>query len=250
MNTLSRLVSRRLLPAPFSAAFSAPFSAPCLALTLGLASLTAGCADDDGGSLGSKVDTTNVSAFCRATAQTGCSTMYACLTESERLAKKLPPTIPECERSLESKCEDIVDACDDGVYAYSPRVAADCLDEMQVATCSDAAEPWLDAPSCRSVCHRVVGALEVAWRFSPAYKCSDLGIYYVDVVSFGGDGTYTDRFDCTAMQGLTADMPYGTYAVRVELFDVSGTRKWASSPVSATLDDDLVDVGTITIPVQ
>ncbi|NVB84402.1 MAG: hypothetical protein HOV81_38865 [Kofleriaceae bacterium] len=216
-----------------------------------LASLTCtlavGCADDDGGT--SSVDTTNVSAFCRATARTGCSKMYACLTEAERAAKKLPATLAECERKLESGCEDIFDTCEDGTYAYSPLVASDCLDEMQVATCNDAGEAWLDAPSCSQVCHRVAGSLKIAWQFSPVYACSALGIEYVDVVAFGSDGGFTDRFYCFDGGGLTGEMPYGEYDVHIELFDTTGVKRWGSPVMRKTLDDDIVDVGTITIPV-
>lgn len=217
--------------------------------SLAFATAISGCADD-GVPLGSSVDTTNVSAFCRASAQTECNTMYACLTAAEREDMDLPMTVAECERERESHCENLVESCDDNIYAYSPNNAASCLDEMQVAACNDAAEPWLDAPSCKEVCHRIVGALAVAWQFSPAYSCYDLGVYYVDVVSSGPKGTFKDRFDCTAGGGTTADMPFGAYDVHIELFDASGVRRWMSSAVSAALDDGIVDVGTITVPVR
>lgn len=209
------------------------------------------CGGGGGSGASSHVDVENPSAFCRAVAETGCETMYSCLTDAEREAKGLPMTIGECERELESRCEDSVDRCNTSTTAYGSRAAGACLDEMTAATCNDAGEPWLDAPSCDALCVTTAGAFELGWAFDPpTYTCSQLGITTVAMYSVGGGGTtWVDTFDCYAGSGITDVLPVGTYAVRIELYDVNNNKLWGSSSVTGKLDDDRVDLGTVIIPV-
>ncbi|HEY5948741.1 MAG TPA: hypothetical protein VIV40_24790, partial [Kofleriaceae bacterium] len=102
--------------------------------------LLVACGGD--GSPSSLVDVEDPSAFCRAAAETGCTTMYDCLTPAERDAKHLPATEAECERKLESSCEAAIDNCADNTHAYAAAAAGKCIDEMTAATCNDAGEPW------------------------------------------------------------------------------------------------------------
>lgn len=207
------------------------------------------CSDDDSGSLA--VDVANPSSFCRAAAVTACSTMYACLTDVELRDKELPATAAECERMFESNCESSVDRCEDGTHEYAASKAGACLDQMEVAQCNDAAEPYLDAPACREICRRTAGAFQLRWEFSPTYySCSQLELAQASVVTTGADGTaYEDRFYCEDYGGITADLPLGTYSVRLELYGTSGNRVWTSSARSVTVDDAIVDLGTIVVPV-
>lgn len=207
------------------------------------------CSDDDGGSL--DVDVESPSSFCRAAAATACSTMYACLTEAELRDKELPATVAECERQFESSCESSVDRCEDGAHEYASNKAGACLDQMEVAQCNDAAEPYLDAPACREVCRRTAGAFQVRWEFSPTYySCSQLELAQASVVATAADGTvFEDRYYCDDHGGITANLPLGTYSVRLELYAIGGNRVWTSAAVSATLDDAIVDLGTVVVPV-
>ncbi|HEX5063630.1 MAG TPA: hypothetical protein VFV99_29835, partial [Kofleriaceae bacterium] len=184
--------------------------------------LLGACGGGDGAG-GLAVDVENPSAFCRAVAETGCSTMYACLTDAERMAKHLPMTEAECERQLESGCEDAVDSCNDNTHGYASDAAGACINEMQAATCNDAGEPWLDAPSCSNICAVTKGSFEVQWAFSPSYhSCSELGVTTVSVYSIAAGGrTYVDTYDCYTGSGITDVLPVGTYSVHLELFNAS-----------------------------
>ncbi|HEY5947886.1 MAG TPA: hypothetical protein VIV40_20440, partial [Kofleriaceae bacterium] len=123
--------------------------------------------------------------------------------------------------------------------------------EMNAATCNDAGEPWLDAPSCDTVCARTAGSFQIKWAFSPSYhSCSELGIEYVSVYSIGAaNRTYVDTFDCYAASGITDVLPLGTYAVHLELFDASNRKIWAGVSTTGKLDGELVELA-FTIPVQ
>jgi hypothetical protein len=209
-----------------------------------------GCGGDGSGS--ANVNVEDPSAFCRAVAETGCDTMYACLTPQERAAKNLPPTVAECERKLESGCENAVDACNDGEHGYASAAAGMCLDEMVAATCNDAGEPWLDAPSCAKICARTAGSFQIKWAFSPSWhSCSELAIQTVAVHSVGAGGkTYVDEYDCYAGSGITDALPIGTYSVHLELFNASHSKVWTGVAMPGQLDRELVDLGTVTIPVS
>ncbi len=206
------------------------------------------CSDDDGGGA---VDVGNPSSFCRAAAVTACSTMYACLTEAERADKRHPATVAECERQFESNCESSVERCEDGTHEYAASQASVCLDQMEVAQCNDAAEPYLDAPACREVCRRTAGSFQLRWAFSPTYySCSQLQLAQASVVATAADGTaFEDRYYCDDYGGITANLPLGTYSVRLELYATNGSRVWTSTAWSATLDDAIVDLGTVVVPV-
>jgi hypothetical protein len=212
--------------------------------------VTAACGGGDG-SGGGTVDVEDPSAFCRAAAETGCETMYTCLTEDERKVHGLPPTVGECERAYESRCEDAVDTCNTTSTAYASDAAGTCLDEMAAATCNDAAEPWLDAPSCTRLCAVTAGSFEIGWTFDPpTYSCSQLGVTTVAVYSVGAGGkTWVDVFDCYIGSGITDALPVGMYSLRMELYNASNQRVWSSPSLAGKLDDDRVDLGTITIPV-
>ena len=207
-----------------------------------------GCGGDGGSGL--IVDAEDPAEFCRATAQIGCDSMYSCLTDAERAAKNLPPTQAECERRLESDCERAVDSCTDATHGYAAEIAGQCLREMDVATCNDAAEPWLDAPSCANICAPTAGALKVRWAFNPpTHTCSSLNIQTVAVYTVAGGKSYTDLFDCYAASGITDVVPLGTYSVHLELFNYSNQKIWTGLAMAAKVDRELVDLGTITIPV-
>jgi hypothetical protein len=208
------------------------------------------CGGDGGGSTG-LVDVEDPSSFCRAAAQVGCETMYGCLTDAERKAKGLPMTIAECEREIESGCEDAVDSCNSTTTGYASSAAGACLQEMDAATCNDAGEPWLDAPSCTKLCAVTAGAFSIKWAFDPpTWTCSQLGIESVAMYSVGAGGkTWVDTFDCYGGSGITDALPVGTYAVHIELFDASNQKRWVSSTMTGKLDDDLVALGTVIIPV-
>jgi len=195
------------------------------------------------------VDTSDPKAFCLATAQTGCSKMYACLTEDERMQRHLPATEPECERSLKAQCETDFTSCADATHVYAADAAATCLDQMSAATCDDAGQPWLDAAACSTVCERTGGAFEVEWEFAGGYLCSDLNIASVTVVSVGATQTYADQFRCDAMAGVTEVVPVGDYQVHIELFDAGGAKKWWSDPIAHGADADVVDLGLVLVPV-
>ena len=212
--------------------------------------VVAACGGGGDGSFSGSVD--SPAEFCRGVAQTGCQAMYDCLTQAERDAKHLPPTEAECERALAASCNNVVDGCADSTHAYSADVAGQCIDDMQASTCIDASQPWLGAKSCDSVCALTQGKFEVAWTFSPSYhSCSDTGVTTVSVISVGPGGkTYVDSFDCFSASGITDVLPVGAYNVHVELYDSSNRKLWASPSVNGKLDDDLVDLGTITIPVS
>jgi hypothetical protein len=210
------------------------------------------CACGGGGGTSSlDVNVEDPSAFCRAAAETGCTTMYECLTQAERDAKHLPATEAECERKLESSCEAAVDDCTDATHGYAAQAAGMCLDEMNAATCNDAGEPWLDASACANVCATTAGSFRIAWAFSPSWhSCSELGVSSVAVYSIdAANRTYVDVFDCYAASGMTDALPVGTYSVRIALYDASNKQLWSSAAIASKLDDDVVDLGTITIPV-
>jgi hypothetical protein len=212
--------------------------------------MLAACGGDGSGSR--SVDAEDPAAFCRATAQIGCETMYACLTPQEREAKNLPATEAECQRDLESGCENAVDNCSDATHGYASAAAGDCLREMDVATCNDAGEPWLDAPSCANVCAPTAGSFKLRWGFNPpSYTCSQLNIQTVAVYSVGTNGrNYVDAFDCFYGSGMTDVLPIGTYSVHLELFDPSNVKLWSGPAMAGKLDRELVDLGTVTIPVS
>jgi hypothetical protein len=212
--------------------------------------LVAACGGGGGGS--GAVNVEDPSAFCRATAQIGCETMYACLTPQERDAKHLPATEAECQRDLESGCEDAVDNCSDSTHGYASAAAGDCLREMDAATCNDAGEPWLDAMSCANVCAPTAGSFKLRWAFNPpSYTCSQLNIQSVAVYSVASNGrNYVDLFDCFYGSGMTDVLPIGTYSVHVELFDPSNVKLWSGPAMAGKLDRELVDLGTVTIPVS
>jgi hypothetical protein len=216
---------------------------------LWLAVLLAACGGDGSGSIG--VDVEDPSSFCRATAQIGCETMYACLTPQEREAKNLPATEAECQRDVESRCESAIDYCSDSTHGYASEAAGQCLREMDVATCNDAGEPWLDAPACENICATTAGSFRVRWAFNPpSYTCSQLGIETVAVYSVGAAGkTYVDTFYCYELSGITDVLPVGTYSVHLELFDASNVKRWSGPAVAGKLDREVVELGTITIPV-
>lgn len=205
----------------------------------------AACADNPS----TTVDTTNLAEFCRAAATTGCTTMYACLTDAERTSRHLPKTEPECERKLKASCETSFEACPDQTHEYASDAAATCLDQMSAATCSDAGQAWLDAPACSDVCRRTAGAFRVAWQFEPAYACATLGIATVSVVTTGGGHTHADQFRCADTSGVTAPLPLDKYTVYIELYDTQNVLRWSSTAKSRDIDADVVDLGTITIPV-
>jgi hypothetical protein len=195
----------------------------------------------------SSVDTTDPAEFCRASATTGCTTMYACLTETERTQRHLPATEPECERKLKASCETALDACPSPTHVYAPETAQACLDQMAVATCSDAGQDWLDAKACTGVCERTGGSFGVSWRFDPAYACSDVMVATVRVVA-SGTTTYVDDFRCDALAGVTEVVPVGDYSVHIELYDATGAKLWTSPSSPHTIDDDVVGVA-IVVPV-
>jgi hypothetical protein len=211
--------------------------------------LWVGCGGDGSSSIGVNVE--DPMAFCRAVADMGCQAMYDCLTPDERAAKNLPATVGECERKLESGCEDAVESCNDGSHGYASAAADACLREMDAATCNDAAEPWLDAPSCTTICAPTAGRLHVKWGFNPpSYTCSALNVQTVAIYATGSDGrTYVDSFDCFALSGMTDTLPIGTYSVHLELFNYSNQKLWTSVAMNAKLDREVVDLGTVTIPV-
>jgi len=212
-----------------------------LFLAIGLAA----CAGNDAAG----VDTTSTAEFCGASAATGCTTMYMCLTDAERMQRHLPPTEPECERSLKASCETTLDACPSATHVYAPATAQTCLDQMSTATCSDAGQAWLDAKACNDVCERTGGSFGVSWRFDPAYACSDIQIAAVRVVSSGGGQTFVDDFRCDALTGVTDVVPVGDYNVHIELYDANNVKKWSSPATMHTIDDDVVEVA-IVVPVQ
>jgi hypothetical protein len=212
--------------------------------------LVAACGGGDGAG-GLVVDAEDPSSFCRATARIGCEAMYSCLTPAEREAKHLPMTEAECQRDLESGCEDAVDNCADSTHGYASDAAGACLREMDAASCNDAGEPWLDAPSCSNICATTAGSFKLRWAFNPpTYYCSDLGVSTVAVYSVAAGGrNYVDTYACYAGSGITDVLPVGTYAVHIELFNASNQKVWASSATTGKLDRELVDLGTVTIPV-
>jgi hypothetical protein len=122
---------------------------------------------------------------------------------------------------------------------------------MDAATCNDAGEPWLDAPSCANICAPTAGSFKVRWAFNPpTYYCSDLGIQTVAVYSVASGGrNYVDTYDCYAGSGITDVLPVGTYAVHLELFSASNQKIWTGVAMTAKLDRELVDLGTVTVPV-
>lgn len=211
--------------------------------------LVAACGGGDGGL---SVNAEDPSEFCRATAQISCETMYACLTPAEREAKDLPPTEAECQRTIESRCEDAIDDCSDGAHGYASEPAGQCLREMDAATCNDAGEPWLDAPSCAAVCAPTAGSFKLKWAFNPpTYTCDQLGVSAVALYSVGKDGrNYVDTYNCYAGSGITDVLPVGAYNVHLEVFDYNNQKLWAGVAAPVTLDDELVDLGTLTIPVS
>ena len=212
--------------------------------------LLVGCGGDGGSA--ATVDPADPSEFCRATAQIGCEAMYACLTPEERMAKNLPATVGECERKLESGCEDAVARCNDGSHGYASEAAGACLREMDAATCNDAAEPWLDAPSCANICAPTAGVFRLQWAFNPpSYTCSQLNVQTVAVYATAANGgrNFVDVFDCFAGSGITEKLPIGTYSVHLELFSPSNQKVWTGIAMSAKLDREVVDLGTVTIPV-
>lgn len=214
--------------------------------------LVAACGGDGSGGGGLSVDVEDPSAFCRATAKIGCESMYSCLTPQERDAKNLPATEAECQRDLESRCEDAIDYCSDSTHGYASEAAGACLREMDVATCNDAGEPWLDAPSCSNICAPTAGAFELRWAFNPpTYSCSSLDIQSVSVYSVAAMGgrNYVDTYDCYAGSGITDVLPVGTYSVHLELFNYSNQKIWSGPAMPAKLDRERVDLGTVTIPV-
>jgi hypothetical protein len=92
----------------------------------------------------------------------------------------------------------------------------------------------------------------VRWAFNPpTYTCSQLGISSVAVYSVAAGGrNYVDVYDCYAGSGITDVLPVGSYAVHLELFNSSNDKLWTGVAMSAKLDQELVDLGTVTIPVQ
>ena len=209
-----------------------------------------GCGGD--GSTSTAVNAEDPAEFCRATAQIGCESMYACLTPAELEAKNLPATEAECQRKLESGCEDVIDSCNDGAHGYAADVGGECLREMDASTCNDAAEPWLDAPSCAKICAPTAGKFAVKWAFNPpSYTCSQLNVQSVAMYSVGPDGrNYVDLFDCFYGSGMTETLPMGSYSVHLELFSPSNQKLWAGLAMNAKLDQERVELGTITIPVS
>jgi hypothetical protein len=218
---------------------------------LWLLCLVAACGGDGGGDV--VVDAEDPSAFCRATARITCEQAYACLTPAEREANDFPATEPECERVIESRCESAIDSCSrSSSHGYASEAAGQCLREMDAATCNDAGEPWLDAPACDNICAPTAGAFKLKWAFNPpSYTCSQLNISTVAVYSVAKDGrNFVDTYDCYTGSGITDVLPVGSYAVHLELFDYNNQKLWAGSATSATLDRELVDLGTVTIPVS
>jgi hypothetical protein len=209
-----------------------------------LALALAACVDSN------TVDTTSTAEFCRAAATTGCTTMYTCLTDAERTMRKLPATEPECERKLKASCESALDMCPTSTHAYAPSTAQTCLDQMALATCSDAGQDWLDAKACADVCERTGGAFGISWRFEPAYTCAQLMVASVRVVSTSGGQTFVDDFQCDASDGITAVVPVGDYAVHIELYDIHNAKVWSSAAANHSIDADVVDVGTVVVPVS
>jgi hypothetical protein len=211
--------------------------------------LLVGCGGD--GSSTFAVNVEDPSEFCRAAAQLQCQSMYDCLTPDERKQLNLPATVGECERKFESSCESAVDSCSDSTHGYASESAGACLHEMEAATCNDAAELWLDAPSCTKLCAPTAGKFTLKWAFNPpTYTCSQINAQSVAVYSRAVDGqTYVDVYDCFYGSGMTDALPIGTYSVHLELFSPSNQKLWTSAPLSAKLDRELVDLGTVTIPV-
>jgi hypothetical protein len=49
---------------------------------------------------------------------------------------------------------------------------------------------------------------------------------------------------------VTDVVPVGDYSVHIELYDINNTKRWSSPTMTHTIDDDVVQVGTIVVPVQ
>ena len=198
-----------------------------------------------------EADTEQPSGFCRAAAELQCASMYECLTDAERFELDLPATEDECRRVFESTCEDGIDSCVDDWHRYSGSVASDCLGEMAIAACNDAAEPFLDGPSCRGVCEIAAGAFVVRWRFEPTYySCASVNATTVRVGTSNGSETVYDLFDCDDHVGSTPAFPLGDYQVRVELLGAAMVPLWASAPMTAHLDDVQLALPEVIVPVS
>lgn len=218
----------------------------CLASLLASLNLFA-CSDEP---LSATVDTSDATSFCRAAAETQCATMYGCLTPQEMRALDLPATEAECQRQFEENCEDGAARCDTETHRLSSASAAECLDQLDVAVCNDAAEPWLDAPACNELCERTAGAFQLQWQFSSYYSCYDVNAESIALVATGpGNKTFKEVFPCTIGYGFTDALPIGDYNVHVEVLNANGVTLWASPTQSGKLDKAVVDLGTIVIPV-
>ncbi|MDQ3367588.1 MAG: hypothetical protein M3680_19375 [Myxococcota bacterium] len=212
--------------------------------------MSVACSSDGEGGSTDRGDTADPRVFCRSAAIESCATMYSCLTEAERRARNLPATQAECQRSAESACEFEVERCTDRTHGYSSSAAATCLDQMADAQCNDAGEPWLDAPACDQVCARTAGAFYLAWDFESYYSCYDVRASTLSVIAIGAGQQFVTSFQCRDGRGITDYLPVGTYRVRVELHDAGGTRLWSTERPMGHIDADVVDLGTLVIPVS
>lgn len=213
---------------------------------LALVLLTAACGGDS--SLGQSVDPSSPADFCRAAAAEQCARMYGCLSPDEKQAIGLPETEDECVRQAESACEDGAADCG-SAYSFAPAAATACLDQMEQATCNDAAEPWLDAPACANLCERTSGSFELGWAFSGSYGCHDFNAATVVVVAENASGRYEDQFYCSDYHGITSDLPHGEYTVSLELLDSYDRTIYRGIGMRGRLSGARTDLGTITIPV-
>jgi len=219
-------------------------------LSMSLLSMTvAACG---GGSLGDRTDTSDPSAFCRAAAEQACATMYACLSGEEMRALHLPDDEAACAREYESRCEDGIGDCDDDDHAFASADAAACLDEMEGAVCNDAAEPWLDAPSCQTnMCERVRGTFFVQWQLSDYHQCEETSIGKVGLSIRDEAGIETEAlFACDEYAGMTPPVRVTDYTVRFVVYDRTNRLVWASPEVEGTLDEPTVNLGYVEIPLN
>lgn len=212
-----------------------------------LLTLLTACSTNDSSS--QQTSSSDPRAFCRAAAEQTCRTMYRCLTDEEKRSLGLPDDETACAREYESACQDHVGDCDDDAHAFDQATAGACLDEMHSAACNDAAEPWLDAPSCdEQLCQRTAGAFRVTWDLN-GYYCEETNVHDVGLVVTGPGGhETTTKWACGEYSGVTDPLPLGAYTLRLEAYDGDGYGIWASDPVMGELDDAFVDMA-VSIPV-
>jgi hypothetical protein len=196
---------------------------------------------------------------CREAVEALCARRHRCLDEGQLATRGWPATEAACVEAEERArgCTGARAESYCGTSAvYRSEAAADCVAELEVASCGELDAPQLGAPACDEICAEVPGRGETGGSFALSWSladragdpidCGRAGVAGLELtlhgIARGSDAAWTERFACEAAVGITKPHPLGFYRIALRLVDAGGA---AIDDLSAgrLLDAERVDLG-------